>query len=177
MIPDEEVVTIKIFGSRSQFIFKSANFSYNFSREKLFTDVFARGEFIYECFPRRLLQFNESPLQFLSHCKNSKPSQLLSQPNFQYRSHFPLSRRNPSSRASRRFKCVSVAGSFASHVSKVNNAIRVRAKVTGRRRERWEKKARSFSPPPPPPPFSLSHGKYVEYLNKSKQPKWFSNLN
>lgn len=126
-----------------------------------------REEFIYKCFPD---VYSQSPLQFLSsysYCKNSNPSQLLSHPNFQYRSRFPLPRRNPSSRASRRFKCVSVAGSFTSHVSKVNNAIRVRAKVTGRQRERQTREESSFLPSP----FSLSHGKYVEYLNKSKQPK------
>lgn len=120
-------------------------------------------------FPNVCLQ---SPLRFLSHCKNSSPSQLLLGRNFQY-IPLPLPRRNPSSRVSHRFKCVSVAGSFASHVSKVNNAIRVRAKVTGRQKERQTGEESTFLPSL----FSLSRGKYVEYLNKSKQPKWFSNLN
>lgn len=72
-------------------------------------------------------------------------SQVLVHPNFQYRSRFPLPHRNPSSRASRCFKCVSVAGSFASHVSKVNNAIRVRAKVTGAAEGKADERRKLFS--------------------------------
>jgi len=61
-------------------------------------------------------------------------------------SAFLLPRKNPSTSASRRFKCINVAGSFASHVSKVNNAIRVRAKVTGRQTGRADGRRKLFSP-------------------------------
>lgn len=128
--------------------------------------MFSSQKNLFTNFSQRLLTKSTSILIPLQKFESFSTSLGPKFPIYVYHCRFPLSRRNPSSRVSR-FKCVSVAGSFASHVSKVNNAIRVRAKVTGRQRERQTGEESTFLPSL----FSLSRGKYVEYLNKSKQPK------